>query len=98
LIITLYIYDINYKGKSLNEIKKLEELLIKIFKISNFSDSKIYLEIDINYNQSQRIYHLNQFNYIKRIINKYNYNNGQMGEDSKLPSQIPAISPRLKVP
>jgi hypothetical protein len=39
--------------KSLNEIKELEELLIKIFKISNFSDSKIYLEIDIDYNQSQ---------------------------------------------
>jgi hypothetical protein len=34
----------------LNEIKKLEELLIKIFKISNLSDSKMYLKIDINYN------------------------------------------------
>jgi hypothetical protein len=37
-------------GKLLNEIKELEELLIKILKISNLSDSKIYLEIDINYN------------------------------------------------
>jgi hypothetical protein len=37
-------------GKLLDEIKKLEELLIKIFKISNLGDSKIYLEIDINYN------------------------------------------------
>jgi hypothetical protein len=46
-------------GELLDEIKELEELLIKIFKISNLSDSKIYLEIDINYNQSQQIYHLN---------------------------------------
>jgi hypothetical protein len=37
-------------GKLLNEIKELEELLIKIFKISNLGDSKIYLGIDINYN------------------------------------------------
>jgi hypothetical protein len=37
-------------GELLNEIKKLEELLIKIFKISNFGDLKVYLEIDINYN------------------------------------------------
>jgi hypothetical protein len=37
-------------GELLDEIKKLEELLIKIFKISNFGDSKIYLRIDINYN------------------------------------------------
>jgi hypothetical protein len=37
-------------GKSLNEIKELEKLLAKIFKISNFGDSKIYLGIDIDYN------------------------------------------------
>jgi hypothetical protein len=37
-------------GKLLNEIKELEELLAKIFKIFNFGDSKVYLEIDINYN------------------------------------------------
>jgi hypothetical protein len=37
-------------GKLLDEIKELEELLIKIFKISNFGDSKMYLRIDINYN------------------------------------------------
>jgi hypothetical protein len=37
-------------GKLLDEIKKLEELLIKIFKIFNFGDSKMYLEIDIDYN------------------------------------------------
>jgi hypothetical protein len=37
-------------GKSLNEIKELEELLAKIFKISNLGDSKVYLRIDINYN------------------------------------------------
>jgi hypothetical protein len=36
--------------KLLNEIKELEELLIKIFKISNFGDLKVYLEIDIDYN------------------------------------------------
>jgi hypothetical protein len=40
-------------GKLLNEIKELEKLLAKIFKISNFSDPKVYLRIDINYNQSQ---------------------------------------------
>jgi hypothetical protein len=38
-------------GESLDEIKELEELLAKIFKISNFGDSKMYLEIDIDYNQ-----------------------------------------------
>jgi hypothetical protein len=37
-------------GELLNEIKELEELLAKIFKISNFSDSKVYLGIDIDYN------------------------------------------------
>jgi hypothetical protein len=74
LIITLYIDDIHCIGKSLNEIKELEELLIKIFKISNFGDSKIYLKININYSQLQRIYDFNQFNYIKKIIDKYNYN------------------------
>jgi hypothetical protein len=37
-------------GKLLNEIKELEDLLIKNFKISNFGDSKMYLGIDINYN------------------------------------------------
>jgi hypothetical protein len=58
----------------LNEIKKLKKLLAKIFKISNLGDSKIYLRIDINYNQLQQICHFNQFNYVKRIINKYNYN------------------------
>jgi hypothetical protein len=58
----------------LNEIKKLKELLAKIFKIFNLGDSKVYLKIDINYNQSQRICHLNQSNYIKKIIDKYNYN------------------------
>jgi hypothetical protein len=58
----------------LDEIKKLEELLTKIFKISNLGDSKIYLRIDIDYNQLQRIYYFSQFNYIKKIINKYNYN------------------------
>jgi hypothetical protein len=46
-------------GELLNEIKKLEELLIKIFKISNFGDSKMYLRIDIDYNQSQQICYLN---------------------------------------
>jgi hypothetical protein len=34
----------------LDEIKKLEELLTKIFKISNLGDSKIYLGINIDYN------------------------------------------------
>jgi hypothetical protein len=53
LIIILYIDDIHYIEELLNEIKELEELLVKIFKISNFGDSKIYLEIDIDYNQSQ---------------------------------------------
>jgi hypothetical protein len=37
-------------GELLNEIKELEELLAKIFKISNFGDSKMYLRIDIDYN------------------------------------------------
>jgi hypothetical protein len=36
--------------KLLNEIKELKELLIKIFKMFNFGDSKMYLEIDIDYN------------------------------------------------
>jgi hypothetical protein len=36
--------------KLLDEIKKLEELLAKIFKIFNFSDLKMYLGIDIDYN------------------------------------------------
>jgi hypothetical protein len=61
-------------GELLNEIKKLEKSLVKIFKISNLSDSKIYLKIDINYNQSQQTYHLIQFNYVKKIIDKYSYN------------------------
>jgi hypothetical protein len=39
-------------GKLLNEIKELEELLVKIFKISNLRDSKVYFKININYNQS----------------------------------------------
>jgi hypothetical protein len=34
----------------LNEIKELEELLAKTFKMFNLGDSKIYLEIDIDYN------------------------------------------------
>jgi hypothetical protein len=37
-------------GKLLNEIKELEELLIKIYKMSNFGDSKMYFGIDIDYN------------------------------------------------
>jgi hypothetical protein len=61
-------------GESLNEIKKLEKLLTKIFKISNLGDSKVYLKININYNQSQQTCHLSQFNYVKRIIDKYSYN------------------------
>jgi hypothetical protein len=36
--------------KLLDEIKKLKELLIKFFKMSNLGDSKIYLGIDIDYN------------------------------------------------
>jgi hypothetical protein len=59
LIIIFYIDDIHYMGESLNEIKKLEELLAKIFKMSNFGDSKMYLRIDIDYNQSQQICHFN---------------------------------------
>jgi hypothetical protein len=59
LIITFYIDIIHYIRKSLNEIKELEELLIKIFKIFNLDNSKIYLKIDINYNQSQQTYHFN---------------------------------------
>jgi hypothetical protein len=50
LIITFYVDDIHYMGELLDEIKELKELLIKIFKMSNFGDSKMYLEIDINYN------------------------------------------------
>jgi hypothetical protein len=38
-------------GELLDEIKKLEELLAKIFKISNLDDSKMYFRIDIDYNQ-----------------------------------------------
>jgi hypothetical protein len=34
--------------KLLDEIKKLKELLAKIFKISIFGDSKMYLGIDID--------------------------------------------------
>jgi hypothetical protein len=37
-------------GELLDEIKKLEKLLVKIFKISNLNDLKIYFRIDINYN------------------------------------------------
>jgi hypothetical protein len=51
LIIIFYIDDIHYMRESLDEIKELEELLAKIFKMSNFSDSKMYLEINIDYNQ-----------------------------------------------
>jgi hypothetical protein len=40
-------------GELLNKIKELEESLIKIFKIFNLGDSKMYLEIDIDYNQLQ---------------------------------------------
>jgi hypothetical protein len=61
-------------GELLDEIKKLKESLAKTFKISNLSDSKMYLEININYNQSQQICYLNQFNYVKKIIDKYSYN------------------------
>jgi hypothetical protein len=46
-------------GELLDEIKKLEKLLIKIFKISNFGDSKMYLRINIDYNQLQQICYLN---------------------------------------
>jgi hypothetical protein len=61
-------------GELLNEIKELEKLLVKTFKISNLSDSKMYFRIDIDYNQSQQICHFSQSNYVKRIINKYSYN------------------------
>jgi hypothetical protein len=61
-------------GELLDEIKELEESLTKIFKISNFGDLKMYLGIDINYNQSQQICHFNQSNYIKKIIDKNSYN------------------------
>jgi hypothetical protein len=37
-------------GELLDEIKKLEKLLAKIFKISNLGDLKMYLRIDINDN------------------------------------------------
>jgi hypothetical protein len=74
LIIILYIDDIHYIGELLDEIKKLEELLAKTFKISNFGDLKVYLGIDINYNQLQQICHFSQSNYVKRIIDKYGYN------------------------
>jgi hypothetical protein len=37
-------------GELLDEIKELEELLAKIFKMSNFGDSKVYFGIDIDYN------------------------------------------------
>jgi hypothetical protein len=50
LIIIFYIDDIHYIKELLDEIKKLEKLLAKIFKISNLGDSKIYFGIDINYN------------------------------------------------
>jgi hypothetical protein len=50
LIITLYIDNIHYMGELLDEIKELKKLLAKIFKISNFSDSKIYFGINIDYN------------------------------------------------
>jgi hypothetical protein len=60
--------------KLLNEIKDLEELLAKIFKMSNLGDSKMYFRIDINYNQLQRICYFSQSNYVKRIIDKYDYN------------------------
>jgi hypothetical protein len=42
-------------GELLNEIKELEKFLAKIFKMSNLGDSKVYLKIDIDYNQLQRI-------------------------------------------
>jgi hypothetical protein len=58
-IITFYIDDIYYMRESLNEIKKLKESLAKIFKMSNLGDLKVYLGIDIDYNQSQQIYHFN---------------------------------------
>jgi hypothetical protein len=61
-------------GELLNEIKKLEKLLAKIFKISNLNDLKVYLGIDIDYNQLQQICHFSQSNYIKKIIDKYGYN------------------------
>jgi hypothetical protein len=50
LIITFYIDNIHYIGELLDEIKELEELLTKIFKISNLGDSKMYLGINIDYN------------------------------------------------
>jgi hypothetical protein len=50
LIIIFYIDNIYYIGKLLNEIKELEKLLAKIFKMSNFGDSKMYFGIDIDYN------------------------------------------------
>jgi hypothetical protein len=37
-------------GELLDEIKKLEKLLTKIFKISNLGDSKVYFGINIDYN------------------------------------------------
>jgi hypothetical protein len=60
--------------KLLNEIKELEKLLAKIFKISNLSNSKMYFGININYNQLQQTCHFSQSNYVKKIINKYGYN------------------------
>jgi hypothetical protein len=74
LIIIFYVDDIHYMKELLDEIKELEKLLAKIFKMSNFGDSKMYLRINIDYNQSQQICHFSQSNYIKRIINKYSYN------------------------
>jgi hypothetical protein len=50
--------------------------------MSNLGDSKIYLRIDINYNQSQQTYHLNQSNYIKKIIDKYDYNDFKIRKTS----------------
>jgi hypothetical protein len=50
LIIIFYIDDIHYMRELLDEIKKLKELLAKIFKMSNFGDSKMYFGIDIDYN------------------------------------------------
>ena len=54
----------------LDEIKKLEKLLAKIFKISNLGDSKIFLKIDITIiNHSESAILVNSIISRKSLIN-----------------------------
>jgi len=70
ILISIYVDDFLIAAKTLQKIKKIKNILNKTFKIKDFGETKIIIEIRVIKNRFKGTLTLDQASYVHQILKK----------------------------